>query len=268
MTHTTCSQNISFYRSESVDTSASLSLSLDDEKNQSVYGEAKTSFMAGEAAYLKLLGVSDHLKVHSKTSYELGCSTGTVSKSAVNIAYPCDEDVTFRLSISEQLQQVPYGHVNWQWIGKDGGTPLFMGRTITIPAPKIGVLKCEYKSLGDRLKLIVTQADMGNLNSMDVLVVVYKDGNVLASTTVTYENDVVLPVPVELSVADFCSDEEIENVEVFIDGSFIGRTNNEGKIALGNLIPGQKYQLKMLREGYTDSDLDVLHNDEFTVPEG
>ena len=268
MTHSTGSQNINFYRPESVDISAGASLSLDDEKNQTIYGEAKTSFMAGEAAYLKLLGVSDYLKVHGKSGYDVGCSAGTVSKNAVNIAYPCDEDVTFRLSSSEQLQQVPYGPVKWQWIGKDGGTPLFMGRTITISARKIGVLKCEYKSLGDRLKLFVNQADMGNLNSMDVLVVVYKDGNVLASTTVTYENDVVLPVPVELSVADFCSDETIENVEVFLDGNFIGRTNNDGKIALGNLIPGQKYQLKMLREGYTDSDLDVLHNDEFTVPKG
>lgn len=163
---------------------------------------------------------------------------------------------------------VPYGHVNWQWIGKDGGKPLFMGRTITISAPKIGVLKCDYKSIGDRLKLVVTQADMGNLNSMDVLVVVYKSGNVMASTTVNYENDVVLPVSIELSVADFCSDETIENVEVFLDGNFIGRTNIEGKISLGNLIPGQKYQLKMIKEGYTDSDLDLLHNDEFTVPNG
>ena len=268
MTHSTGSQNINFYRPESVDISAGASLSLDDEKNQSIYGEAKTSFMAGEAAYLKLLGVSDHLKVHGKPAYDLECSAGNVSKSAVNIAYPCNEDVSFRLSSSEQLQQVPYGHVNWQWIGKDGGMPLFLGKTITIPAPKIGVLKCDYKSLGDRLKLVVTQADMGNLNSMDVLVVVYKDGNVLASTTVTYENDVVLPVSIELSVADFCSDETIENVEVFLDGNFIGRTNNEGKISLGNLIPGQKYQLKMVKEGYTDSDLDVLHNDEFTVPNG
>jgi len=69
-------------------------------------------------------------------------------------------------------------------------------------------------------------------------------------------------------VADFYSDEPIENVEVFLDGNFIGRTNNEGKIYLHNLIPGQKHQLKMLKEGYTDSDLDVLHNDEFTVPNG
>jgi hypothetical protein len=72
-------------------------------------------------------------------------------------------------------------------------------------------------------------------------------------------------VPVGLSVPDFCSDEQVEDVEVFLDGFSIGYTNAEGKIFLEELMQGSQHQLKMIRNGYVDSDLDILLNDTFTV---
>jgi hypothetical protein len=40
----------------------------------------------------------------------------------------------------------------------------------------------------------------------------------------------------------------------------------KGKIFLAELMQGSKHQLKMIRNGYVDSDLDILLNDTFTVP--
>ena len=95
---------------------------------------------------------------------------------------------------------------------------------------------------------------------------VSRNGVALTSTTVTYENGELVFVPVELLVSDFCSDEQVEDVEVFLDGFSIGYTNAEGKIFLGELMQGSQHQLKMIRNGYVDSDLDILLNDTFTVP--
>jgi hypothetical protein len=234
----------------------SAELSLDSEKNLLVYGQEKTSFLSGEAAYLKL---------HCAPGYDLDCSAGVVVKSAAGIAYPYSEDLMFRLSRAESLQHLPMGQVDNQWIGKDGGSPLFSGKAVTIPEPKVAILRCEYKSIGDRLKLVVTHPDMGIHATMEVLVVVSRNGAALTSITVTYENGELIFVPVELLVSDFCSDEQVDGVEVFLDGFSIGYTNAEGKIYLGELMQGSQHTLKMIRTGYVDSDIDILQNDEFTV---
>jgi hypothetical protein len=231
---------LSFQRETAqVATTGRVSLSLDDAKNLSVYGEAKTTFKAGETAYLKL-----H---EAESGYSVDCSAGSVSREAANIAHPYTEDIDFALTAEGELQQIadPACAISYLWLGKSGGAPLFSGRGVVLPSIVTArILRCNYKSLGDRLKLHVSAANMGPHAEMDVLVVVYKDDKVLASITVAYETGVIEPVPVELSVADFCSDEIVENVNVFLDGKFIGQTGEDGKIFLGYLIPGRTYQLK------------------------
>ena len=75
-----------------------------------------------------------------------------------------------------------------------------------------------------------------------------------------------MSVAVGLSVPDFCSDEQVEDGEVFLDGFSIGYTNAGVKNFLGELMQGSQHQLKMIRTGYVDSYLDILLNDTFTVP--
>jgi hypothetical protein len=244
------------------DAAGAASLSLDDEKNLAVYGEAKSTFQAGETAYLKLHEAGPR--------YNLDCSAGVVGVDATNIAYSYTENIQFALSLAEDLQRIPdtTNTISYVWIGKSGGTPLFSGKIVALPSKVTArILRTDYKSLGDRLKLRVTAADMGPHAQMEVLVVVYKGDKVLASTTVSFERKVRVAVPVELSVADFCSDLKVGNVNVFLNGSFVGKTDSKGTIFLGNLMQGNHYSLTMVREGYTDSSLDVLHNDSFVVPE-
>jgi len=52
-----------------------------------------------------------------------------------------------------------------------------------------------------------------------------------------------------------------------MNGNYMGLTDSNGIISLGNLIPGATYTLNNLtKEGYQDSALDNLNNDSFTVP--
>jgi hypothetical protein len=52
-----------------------------------------------------------------------------------------------------------------------------------------------------------------------------------------------------------------------MDDLFVGVTNMEGKLFLGNLFVGSVHTLKLIKDGYISSDQDVLYNDSFTVPE-
>lgn len=239
----------------------SLSLSLDGDRNQEVYGQSKTTFAPGEVAYLKLMR-------SSSAAYQMHSSAGVVSVQATNIPYAFDENITFLMTTSSELQYIPNGAVDFQWMGRDPDQePLVNRRTVSIPSPAVAVLHCEYDSLGDRLRLHVTNSAMGSNDQIQVSVLVVQ-GEQTASLNVTYalggsNNE---PVPIDLEVRDFCSDEIVEDVEVFLDGTSMGTTNLNGKIYLGELVPGSVHQLRMTKSGYIDSDLDVLYNDEFTVP--
>lgn len=239
--------------------SRSLSLSLDEDKNRETYGQSKSSFAPGEAAYLKLLP--------TMKNYDLYSSTGTIKTSAKRIAYEISEDISFTMSKSAALQYFPSGSVSWEWIGNAPESPLFTGKTVTIGSPAVAILRCTYNVLGDRLKLTVNQAEMGDYDEIDVTVVAVS-GESQASATVSYGGEAGVPHPVDLEVSSFCREEEVvEGVEVFIDGESKGTTNSNGLIYIGDLVPGSVHQLKMInKDGFKDSDRDPLYNDEFTVP--
>jgi len=74
------------------------------------------------------------------------------------------------------------------------------------------------------------------------------------------------PAPYELEAIDYCSDGTVEGVAVTLNGNYMGLTDSNGIISLGNLTPGVTYRLKLVKEGYQDSDLDNLNNDSFTIP--
>lgn len=239
------------------ETEESLSLELDDEKNREVYGESKSSFLIGERAYLKFLSSSD-------TTYEIFSSIGSTRKEGTNIPYTVIENVVFKKEKTAALQKKPRSSVNYKWYGNAPGIPSFSGGSVSINQPAVAVLHCEYETLGDRISIIVNEeVDFGE--KFDVVVVVVQ-GERKASTTITYSGDHIGPQPIDLKVVDFCGDEVVEGVEIYLDGESKGTTNSNGKIFLGELRPGTEHTLKMTKSGYVDSDKDVLYNDSFTVP--
>lgn len=249
----------------SVTKNEDFSLSLDKEKVLAAYGEEnKSTFAPEETAYLKLLRSSDE-------EYNLYVSAGVIEKATRNIYYPQSEYVAFPATRTATLTNIPQKSVTWAWMGKAPGEPLFSRRNIRLRLSSddivpVGIMKCEYNTKGDRLKLKVTSDDMGDWDEMEVLVVAIQGDR---KTTMRVKYDTGLggePVPINLLVKDFCSDEKIIDVEVYLDGVFIGTTGGTGKIYLGELIPSTQHNLKMTKTGYVDSDKDVLHNDTFTVP--
>lgn len=256
--------SVTFTTKETEDSSApDLSIALDTAKNTEVYGESKTTFAPGEAAYLKVLASSDE-------SYALHISaTGVISRSGSDIPYSISEDLNFAMASTVTLSHKPrVGSMNWDWLGKDPGySPLFDGKQVSVPDDVVAVLRCDYQTFGDRWKLSIPASTLSleGVDSMTVLVVAVQ-GNSQASCTVTYESAETSPIPIDLKVSDFCSEEVVEEVRVYLDGESKGTTNSNGRIYLGMLVPGTAYSLLMTKDGYVDSDLDILYNDSFTVP--
>lgn len=249
----------------SVDKQEDFSLDLDKNKILEAYGvDNKSTFAPEETAYLRLIRSSDE-------EYNLYVSAGVINTATRNIHYSKSEDIAFPATRTESLANIPLKSVTWAWMGKAPGEPLFSRRNIRLSLASddivpVGILRCEYEVNGDRLNLKVTADDMGGWDEMEVLVVAIQ-GERKATTRVKYDTGLGGdPVPINLLVKDFCSDEKIVDVDVYLDGEYVGQTNGTGKIYLGMLVPSSVHNLKMTKTGYVDSDLDVLHNDSFTVP--
>ena len=193
-------------------------------------------------------------------------SLGIIFEKAINIWYPVDEDLTFANVDSATLGSLPCTPIAWKWLGNDGGNPLFNGQIVTVPSAVVGMLHCEYKTVGDRLGLAVSGANMGKLSEVSVVVVVTQNGKT-ASATVTFSSEeVVAPVATDLEVRSFCDDSILAGAQVYLDGVFTGFTDGSGLCYLGMLTPGVEYSIAVTKDGYISTDSDVLSNDKFVIP--
>lgn len=245
------------FGSETVEPSGHISIELDSDKN-----EGKTSFDIDVTAYLK---------VYYNEAYTYESSGGTLKKVATNILLDIeDEKITFAATSEAYLAYLPSGTVNYSWVGDSAGSPVFDGRKVSVSESVVAVLKCSYKSKGDRLSL--------SFNEEGQVVVVVVEGTAKASTTVNFatdEDEDAEPVPYRIKVIDYCSGDSLPSVTVTIttagspmDGEVLvgGNTDANGEVYLGMLIPGRQYDLKMSRSDYLSSELDQLNNDYFIVP--
>jgi hypothetical protein len=224
-----------------------LFLELDPEAN-----EEKTTFTAGDKVYLRFLFANDD-------PYTINVNMGTAKIEATNVHYPVeDEELQFPNKDSAYLRYVPCNNVAYEWIGNVPETPVFSGRKVMLNEPAVAVLNCEYETKGDRLSI---KSDTAGT----VLIVVIQGENQVSLSLAFEEKGG--PVDYELKVVDYCTGEILSDVTVYFDGVDIGKTNENGIIALGELIPKSTHTLKMDKSGYLNSEDDKLNNDSFTVPE-
>lgn len=230
-----------------------LQLVLDSERNDN-----ETQFEPGGFAYL--------LCYHENSAaYVVKSSAGNITLVTPRVSGPVeDELVKFINTTTATLDYPPIvGSMSYEWVGPSQGTPSFDGQTITMQEKTIGVLKCNYRTPADRIRLWYNIAG----TVIAVVIQTINGTEYTASVDVVYATAVPTePVPYELNVKDYCSDGNVEGVEVFLDGTSLGTTNSSGVIYLGLLAPGSTHTLKMIKTGYIDSNLDKLLNDSFTVP--
>lgn len=63
---------------------------------------------------------------------------------------------------------------------------------------------------------------------------------------------------------DFCTDLPVEGTSVYINNTFLGQTDINGKLVVG-LMAGGPHTIKMVATGYIPTDADDLQNDSFQI---
>ena len=74
-------------------------------------------------------------------------------------------------------------------------------------------------------------------------------------------------VDITITVKDYVSDIPVEEASIYIDGSYVGKTDSSGVLNVMAVTVGN-HTIKMTADGYVDSIVDDLDNDNFTVSAG
>ena len=240
-------------------------IELDDVYNVDDQGEAKSAFRpdGADPAYIRVY------RFDTENDYQMFSSYGDLGRSATSVPYNLVETLYFPLSDEEELDRVPEGAVEYEWIGNEpvgeDGLPLFPvfdGKKAKVSEEIVGILQCTYKYLADRW---ILRSDLEGEVLVVALQEIDSDTILKESLVVEFVSEVQEFEDVTLEVRDYCTGDSLPGCEVFLDELSQGNTDSSGQIDLGELVVGQTYQLRVVKSGYIDSDEDDLLNDEFTV---
>jgi len=157
--------------------------------------------------------------------------------------------------------------IQWQWVGRvftesaEPPQPQISEWEVRFAEQVSGVLWLSYQSLFDRIKVTCSE-------ETDVLLEAFKvlesfDEPLYAYIVLQWEH---VERTVYLTVKCACTRAPLEGVAVYVDGEFRGLTDVSGRISLGDLRVGS-HQLRLIKDGYQASDVDLIKNDELVVPE-
>lgn len=258
------SLSVSFVSGSSVfDSKSRITVKLDSEKNVDEDGNPIYEFpIENGTAYIA---------VYSKHSYKLVSSAGDLVSDRENVPRDVEDIIVFPNESKAFLSHIPTGTVNYSWVGKKPSvTVSFDEELVTLSKKVVGVLRCNYTALADIWKLNYSRAAEEGEKDIVVVVAIDTQGS-KSSVNVNFVKEKIEPgeggiVSYQVRVLDFCTDEPLGDVDVWIDNKYKGKTDSEGLITIDNLIRGEEYALKTMKTGYTSSDLDTLKNDWFTVP--
>jgi len=242
--------------------------------NGIVYGNTRISTFY---LFFKIWGdwfpVTDHIYDLSYTElyppnlsgYETITEEITLTKGSGSVSKPLDELVTYRF---------PYP-------GTGGGLKTFRGQTgvqlgYYNPRYPVSTIIITYRSRYTKGKALIPSSFVGTDDVEGKAFFVYlvkkpvgdeEVGEILSvSKTVSQPStmNVETSKNLILVVKDFATDIVIPGASVYVDDTYKGYTNTDGEIYLNNISIGD-HTIKLVAQGYLDSDEDELANDTFTV---
>lgn len=253
---------------EEVVETISNSLSLNSEDNQ-----GKSIFYDSDTILLRFYSTSD-------SSYSVDCSKGSVFKKASDVSFTYTQYVSFSNTNSASLSYRPMTVLSADWVGKSLGGIKINGTEVSIKNPGVGILKVTYTSKYDLI-----QYTAPTLREAEQVMIWVNQSEQLASSNLEINprnpldtgggsstgggqteppQSQVTSTPYAITVLDYSTNAALDGVTVYLNGVVKGTTDANGRVSLGNLLPGN-YTLKMTKLGYFNSDEDGLNNDYFTV---
>lgn len=243
---------------------ASISLALDDTKNNSV-----TSFLYADKAYFKVYAYhkeaeSPHTPNDPDT--EIIISDGTLSSEGSGY-----EEITEFIVVSNEktanTTKAIDSIVSATWLGRSLGSVVSTGGTgLQFSSAGYAVLEIVYKTKFKRYAVTLPSREVADYRVAAWGIVAGQSSylSITYQRSSTTESETGDEVSVILNVKDYCSGLDVDGVAVYINNVYKGVTGAEGTIDLGSMARGT-YTLKMTKAGYKDSGQDALVNDSFTV---
>lgn len=143
------------------------------------------------------------------------------------------------------------------WQGRSCGAIKLDGTSIALEQKVSGVLKITYETTYDIIDVFCPLSSMCLLEALGVTRYGY--------TTIDYTYGTGDgTVATTFKVRDACTGVGLPGASVWINDLYKGITDDNGFIDLGYLNPGT-YKVKATKDGYQDSDKDVIANDSFTI---
>ena len=216
-------------------------LELDNEKNN-----GRTEFGIDETAYVNLYP--------GGLTYSLRESRGEAWVQATRLPEIVEEEITFTRDDTCSLRQEADKIIEYGWMGRQGPEPVFQEDSIHLPEPFSGILYVKYQVLYDRIA--VKSGEPGR-----VLIEAFNDeryGHITINFGRPEQKQVFI------TIRDACTREAIDGVKVWLNDRFIGVTDEDGRLALGELRPGT-YKIRTQKDGYQANDQDTLRNEEIII---
>lgn len=220
-------------------------------KLESAENNGRTIFAPGERARLKLYP--------GGRNPEITVTAGTSRLHSAKISQQVTEYIAFRDSDAGKTSFYVEKLISAVWEGTGTGRPSVYGTVIQLPDSTTGILKLSYETSYDL-------ADVTSNKPTYILVSAKAEGLegdfVLDFTegylTDVYNRDVVM------TVKDACTREVLPDATVYVNEVYAGKTDSMGILRLGSMKT-DTYSLKIVKEGYLDTDKDNIRNDWFTV---
>ena len=256
---------INFSSSTGNDNNANtLSIELDNDYHIALYGEAKTEFNKEDIVYLKVYPGRDI------SDYDILKSSGKCFLSAPHNSENVVDLLSFVNTKSASFSVTPaYLHVEYEWVSGGGGVGVLINeKGVTISKKTVGILSCEYVMYYDRLKLLRLPNSKDN---DQIIVMIGNETRGYVSITVNYTEEESTSRDLTIVIRNVDSEAIIAGASVAITlegiSIFDGTTNEEGRVTVPSLVVGTTYDIKVTATDYFDTNVDVLNNDTFTVPE-
>lgn len=232
--------------------SSNLSLQLDNDNN------VENNFHLGSLCYFDVF-TSSPLVLLTSTTGSLTLFKSGEEKTIV-------EYITF---INKKTSSVSYpvkSLISATWFGNSlGALKLLDDTTFACDALGVGVVRVVYKTSYD-IHILKIPSTLSLIPEEDGKIVIYainEDGEE-AGLTIDVKGDIFSDKDIVIVAKDYDLDLALPNSSVFVDGTYMGVTNADGKINLGKIKLGM-HNLVIQKEGYKDTDKDALNNDFFVV---
>lgn len=233
--------------SSQVITFGSVETTTTDNFTFEIAGE-KSVFNAGETATLNMFP--------SDLSAKLSVSSGTAVFKKRGEVLEQTEYVIFANSDTAYLKYPAARLIAAEWQGRINGAPSISGTAIVLPAVSSGVLKITYETKYDILDVVCPIQSHCLLEAKSDTRYGYAD--------IDYTYGIGGAFEVVFRVRNACTNTPLAGADVWLNGEYKGKTNNDGYINFGMLNVG-KYNVVSKKEGFVDSDKDIIANDSFTV---